>query len=377
MRTVIIFGALVAGSLGTTAMLLSRRPPEHHPLVEMEVVRAGGMSTARAAHQATPLRSGRVLITGGCTGSCDSSLRSAELFDPASGTFRQAAPMNDERDSHAAAALPDGRVLVVGGWSERRASATAEVWDDAAGSFGRAGVMNVARAAPSVVALADGRVLVTGGQTSEMAPHASAEIYDPATGAFTMTGSMGIGRVGHSATPLPDGRVLVAGGLPVRRGEVLASAELYDPATGTFSPTGDMTVPRHKHAAVVLADGRVMIIGGSDEGPRSGRYRSTEFYDPAVGRFTAGPEMEWRRYKLPGAVALLPSGKVVVGGGAARVELYDGETGRFAATAGSLDGDREFATATLLTDGTVLIVGGYDENIRTSAAAWLVRPVMR
>ncbi len=237
--------------------------------------------------------------------------------------------------------------------------------------------MNVARAAPSAASLADGRVLVTGGQTSEMAPHASAEIYDPVTGSFTITGSMSVGRVGHSVTLLPDGRVLVAGGLPTRRGEVLSSAELYDPATGIFSPTGNMTVPRHKHAAVVLRDGRVMIIGGSDEGPRSGRYRSTEFYDLMTGRFMAGPEMESRRYKLPGAVSLLPSGKVVVGGGAARVEIYGSETGSFSATAGKLDSDSEFATATLLPDGTVLLLGGYDENIRTSAAAWLVRPVTR
>ena len=43
------------------------------------------MSAARAAHTATLLPNGKVLVSGGNTGSA--ILSSAELYDPAAGTF--------------------------------------------------------------------------------------------------------------------------------------------------------------------------------------------------------------------------------------------------------------------------------------------------
>ncbi len=38
-----------------------------------------------------------------------------------------------------------------------------------------------------------------------------------------------------------------------------------------------------------------------------------------------------------------------------------------------MSGPQEFATASLLDNGEILVLGGYDEQIRTSASAWLVR----
>lgn len=122
-----------------------------------------------------------------------------------------------------------------------------------------------------------------------------------------------------------------------------------------------------------LADGRVLVIGGSGSGPRSDRYRSTELYDPATGRFKPGPDMSSQRYKLPDGAVLLPSGDVLVAAGAAQVERFDSSAGRFVPVSGELDGPRAFATATLLESGDVLVLGGYGERIETSAAAWLVR----
>jgi hypothetical protein len=164
---------------------------------------------------------------------------------------------------------------------------------------------------------------------------------------------------------------MVAGGLRAK-GEILRSAEIFDPATGEFRPTGNMTVPRYKHAAAVLRDGRVLIVGGSD-GKRE-RTSSTEIFDPATGRFSPGPRLRWPRYKLPDAVAVLPSGAVLVAGGAVRLELWDPSKRDFVAVDGQLEGLQEFATASVLPTGEVLVVGGYDEHIRSSSSAWLVRP---
>jgi hypothetical protein len=83
--------------------------------------------------------------------------------------------------------------------------------------------------------------------------------------------------------------------------------------------------------------------------------------------------MQWPRFKIPAAVTVLPSGAVLVAGGANHVELYDPGSKAFVTLRGELNDTREFATASLLPDGEVLILGGYNDQIQTSASAWLVR----
>jgi hypothetical protein len=184
---------------------------------------------------------------------------------------------------------------------------------------------------------------------------------------------MTVRRISHVAVSLADGKILVVGGRQARRGEILSSAEIFDPSTGKFEPTGSMSSPRHKHAAALLPDGRVLVLGGSDVRDQRGRYRSTEIYDPATGTFSDGPDMNLPRFKLPAAIATLSSGAILVAGGAARIELYDPNTNAFALLPGELKDAMEFATASLLANDEVLLAGGYDGEIRTSASAWLVR----
>jgi hypothetical protein len=339
----------------------------------LQVVPIGEMSVARAAHQATTLQSGDVLISGGCTGTCDANLRSTEIYKPKERAFQSAAAMATQRDSHVAIRLNDGRVLVAGGWSDRRATDSAEIYEPKPDRFVASGTLVQARAAASAALLSDGRVLITGGQNSEFAPLASAELFDPASSGFSSVGSMNEPRVAHVAVTLANGQVLVIGGRQARRGEILRSAELFDPSTGRFQRTGDMSSPRHKHAAALLLDGRVLVLGGADERDQRGRNRSTEIYDPQSGKFTEGPSMHWPRFKIPDAVTVLPSGTVLVAGGANQLELYDPAGNTFVIVHGTLNAAREFATASLLPDGEVLILGGYDEQVQTSAFAWLVR----
>jgi hypothetical protein len=65
------------------------------------------MALAHAAHTATLLSSGKVLIAGGGN-------FVAELVDPATGTFSLTGSMAVSRTSHAATGLPNGDVLVTG-----------------------------------------------------------------------------------------------------------------------------------------------------------------------------------------------------------------------------------------------------------------------
>lgn len=333
----------------------------------------GEMTARRAAHTATLLADGRVLIAGGFLGD-GASLSSTELFDAATGRFSPAPSMGHARVSHTATRLRDGRILIAGGYSGDYLS-SAEIYDPATNRFLPAGPMTMARSGHTATLLNSGKVLIIGGTGTNWAFLPYAELFDPRTGRFEATGGMRTARESHTATILRDGRVFVAGGHMGRRPSVVvhASAEIYDPASGAFAPAGTMTRVRHKHEAILLSDGRVLIAGGADQRDGRGAYVSAEIYDPVTGRYTVTGDMNIARYKLQGTSVLLKGGKVLFAGGADRAEIFDPVTGTFSVVPGSLGTNRLFATATLLADGRVLIAGGYDDANAASSRAWTYR----
>lgn len=338
--------------------------------VTPQVVQIGAMSVERATHQATLLKNGQVLISGGCAGrGCDPILASAEIFDPETQSFRATGAMATPRSGHDATLLSDGRILVSGGWTGQEATNLAEVYDPDAGRWIAVGTMTAARVSHIGVSLSDGRVLIMGGGSGGLGDLNSVEIFDPTNDTFSAVGRM---RSNHYlATRLADGRVLVTGG-QTSEGEISGSAEIFDPVTNEFIPTGEMATPRVKHAAALLQDGRVLVIGGSDAGGYDSRYTSTEVYNPESGEFSPGPAMQWGRHKIRDAVVALPSGAIMVAGGAERPELFDPADQVFVPVDGQLSGPQMFATATLLPDNDVLVLGGYDHQTVASRSAWLV-----
>ena len=337
----------------------------------------GSMASARDVHTATLLSDGRILIAGGSDGS--KFVASAELFDPKTGKFSPTGPMRTARAMHTATLLPDGRVLIAGGsipvGDSSGVVASAELYDPATGKFSPTGPMTTARELHIATALPDGRVLITGGTADGSTVLASAELYDPTTGKFSPTGPMGTALLDYTATALPDGRVLIAGGWDGSKR--LASAEIYDPATGKFSPTGPMTTAREGQTATLLSGGRVLIAGGVDAGEVT--VASTELYDPATGTFS--PTGSLATARSGHSATALPDGRVLIAGGSpvddssgvvASAELYDPAAGKFSPT-GPMTTAREAQTATLLSDGRVLIAGGYDGS-KELASAELYQP---
>src|SRR4051794_6085619 len=64
-------------------------------------------------------------------------------------TWTTAAPMAEARTDFAAVSLPDGRVLVVGGRNPGRVLASAEIFDPASGTWSSAGTMSRGRNFPT------------------------------------------------------------------------------------------------------------------------------------------------------------------------------------------------------------------------------------
>jgi Galactose oxidase, central domain len=338
----------------------------------------GNLNTSRFAHTATLLADGRVLIAGGCIDEsgfnaappfCGSTITAtAEIYNPATGTFTPTGNMTAARAYHTATLLPDGRVLFAAGLGEVRrpspdlegpdyALTSAELYDPASGTFAATGNMKNRSIAGANTAtlLPDGHVLITG---------SDAELYDPALGSFTITGN----DTAHPfaiATLLPDGTVLGTSW------GYLFSSELYDPRTGAFRPTGKGAEPLGTRG-VLLSNGTVLTAGGNDDpGPSS----LASLYDPAIETFSRAGNMITPR--ADHTATLLGNGKVLIAGGstwqdvklpdgnvamyhvccALNAELYDSATGAFSNT-GSMAAARKGHTATLLNNGDVLIAGG-------------------
>ncbi len=198
----------------------------------------GSMITGSYEHTATLLPNGKVLVTGGTEFS--SVFSRAELYDPAAGTWSATGSMSTPRDGHKATLLASGKVLVAGGRIDRTGSpslSSAELYDPAAGTWSATGSMTTGRSAGyTATLLATGNVLAAGGVDGSGAVTASAELYDPASATWSATSSMSTPRTSHTATLLPNGRALAAGGQSGTG--VLSSAELF--VTGAAAQTSDL-----------------------------------------------------------------------------------------------------------------------------------------
>jgi len=142
--------ALVAGGAGPGFSNYHASTEIYDPLTNSWTV-AAPMHTGRASGAGLLLRGGQVLVTGGLN-VCDSEFGfcfdtpTAELYDPQTNRWTFTGSMAAARAAHTATLLPNGRVLVVGGNDPQIPAPDAEVYTRPATfltrSFGPAGTLN-------------------------------------------------------------------------------------------------------------------------------------------------------------------------------------------------------------------------------------------
>ncbi len=138
---------------------------------------------------------------------------------------------------------------------------------------------------------------------------------------------------------------------------------LSPPAEDSFARSGDLNSTRQNHTATLLPNGYVLIAGGSYSADNSTARASTELYSSSNDAYTYTSSMSSARESH--TATLLRNGKVLIVGGfdgsstLATAELFDPANSAFSNT-GSMSSPRVNHTATLLPNGKVLVVGGYD-----------------
>lgn len=150
----------------------------------------GSLNVPRADEGMVALPNGKALIAGGIDATPGSptygtSSAKAELYDPATGSWTLTGNLNVARsffgmsaDYSDLALLPNGQVLIDGGWDGSRTLSSAELYDPATGSWTLTGSLNSVRKDHRTIALQNGNALAVGGSTDASGTLlASAEIF--------------------------------------------------------------------------------------------------------------------------------------------------------------------------------------------------------
>lgn len=139
---------------------------------------------------ATALPDGRILVSGGYYLNAFShfhppeAMDDVELYDATTNAWTIAAPLINRRAAHTATLLGNGKVLVAGGGrpplvGNYISTLAAETFDPASGTWSGAGVLAAGRSLHTATLLGNGKVLLVGGEGDDGNMLASSELFTP------------------------------------------------------------------------------------------------------------------------------------------------------------------------------------------------------
>lgn len=314
-------------------------------------VRTGNMNFASSEPTTILLHDGRVLVLGNT-----SETDSAEIYNPKKKRFKLIEGPSELNAGYSATLLQDEKVMIAGYFNK------ADLFDPKTNKFSDESGLNYLRCDHTATLLKDGRVLITGGRifnSTELV--SSSEIYNPKTKKFEIGPKLNTPRYEHNSILLNDGNVLIVGGKT--KGKRSASAEIYDIKSNRFIKINDMKQIRVKPQILKLDDGKVVIIGGYNSEEWN---KIIEFFEPKTNQFSNF--IENNLTDPTSRAVVLKNGNVLFIAGDKKTRWYYSSTTNSAilnpekkifSKGGNLKNERGGAlSATVLNDGTVLIIGG-------------------
>lgn len=238
------------------------------------------------------------------------------------------------------------------------------------------GAMTGARYSHTTTLLLDGKVLVAGGKDNVGALRTT-NVYDPIMNVWGTAGDMIGVRYAHSASLLQSGKVLVVGGR--NDTEALVTTELYNPVTNSWTAGTALDSARSDHTATMLSNGTVLVIGGKNSAGEA--LNNVVLYTPAAsgpGAWIPKKNLTTARYAH--TATLLSDGRVLVVGGKntagdslTDVTIYDPATNTWADDALDLTDARADHTTVSLRTGKVLVMGGESKELVSEVSTIVYR----
>jgi len=248
-----------------------------------------------------------------------------------------------------------------------------------------------ARYHPVGAALSDGTVLLVGGNDQAGAALPTVELFVPGAATFTAVEDHTAARKDAKSAVLPDVGLLIVGGLDTD-GNPLADAEVFQDAQRQFLTIADQRLARIGHQVVTLPDGRALVTGGmaletppaGDTSPAAWTTLDTALYvavmDDGTYKVSPAPALAEARWGHTATVAI---GTPIVFGGydttglpLDSIEAIDIGYGTSQVIA-HLKTPRAEATASVLPDGSILLIGGTGPDGMPLADAELFNPITR
>jgi N-acetylneuraminic acid mutarotase len=256
------------------------------------------------------------LATGSAPG--EQATGNNQEFDPATGTWRDLAPMPGIA-THAGGAAIGGKLYVVGGFTgnpHAGAMDTVHEYDVATDIWRIATRLSSPRGSSGVVAL-NGRLHVVGGRGPDSQTIATHEIYDPASDRWTTAAPLPLAR-DHLGIATDGSRIFVFGGRTDGIETGVGRLDIYDPASNAWSESRAMPTPRSGGTAFHI-DGLIVYYGGECRTDPDRTFDETEAYDIARNEWVTLPSPPHGIHGAPtvtiGDVAYLMGGSIGCGSG--------------------------------------------------------------
>lgn len=300
----------------------------------------GQLITQRDQFQMVKLSNGFVLAAGGLDNT-GKPLASAELYNPATGTWSATTPMLNARYSFQM--LGGSSALAAGGIINGSPSNLAEVYDPASATWTAISPMLKSRSNFQLVESGGIPLAVGGGSAfSEIYGSGNPPVWTNTAGANGQAGLTLGDRHGFKMVALPfqpvgstngypGGDYIVSGGYDAN-GNALATTEIYDYQKGTWSATKPMSTARGNLQLVVLADGTVLAAGGATgaEANPTSYLSSAEIYNPLMTVAAWAPTTAMQKIRssfamipIPGCTGVFAAGGVGDPTGGTTSEVYN------------------------------------------------------
>ncbi|HEY7299838.1 MAG TPA: hypothetical protein VH684_18175 [Xanthobacteraceae bacterium] len=225
------------------------------------------------------------------------------------GTWAVKAPMPGGVRGEVAAVVVDGKLYAVGGNVGGNSVPRNEVYDPATGGWRELAPMPVAHDHIGLAAL-NGKIYTFGGFVKTVHQGASTDVfeYDIASNTWRARAPLKT-PLGSTGAAVVDGKIHVLGGRGLD-GMTTATHAIYDPASDTWTDGPPLPKARD-HLGVVAAEGKIHAIGGRFTSPVD-RTDMHDVFDPKANSWSTAAPLKTARSAV---AAALYKGLIVVDGG--------------------------------------------------------------